>query len=32
MKIPKEIFQSWEKSKLQLLPDLVEREDFFNKY
>lgn len=32
MKIPKEIFQSWGKSKLQLIPDLVEREDFFNKY
>lgn len=32
MKVPKEIFQGWEKSRLFLIPDLIEREDYFNKY
>lgn len=31
MKVPKEIFQGWEKSRLFLIPDLIEREDYFNK-
>lgn len=32
MKVPKEIFQGWEKSQLLLIPNLIEREDYFNKY
>lgn len=31
MKVPKEIFQGWEKSQLLLIPNLIEREDYFNK-
>lgn len=30
MKVPKEIFQGGDKGQLLLIPDLVEREDFFN--
>lgn len=29
MKVPKEIFQGWEKSRLLLIADLIEREDFY---
>lgn len=32
MKIPKEIFQGWQKNQLLLIPDLIEREDFFHTY
>jgi hypothetical protein len=32
MNVPQEIFQGWQKSQLLLIPDLIEREDFFNKY
>ncbi|UZJ65640.1 hypothetical protein OKW96_05500 [Sphingobacterium sp. KU25419] len=32
MKVPKEIFQGGDKGQLLLIPDLVEREDFFNPY